>query len=139
MKTHSAVRFHSPGGLEKLRRETVYAPKRDNDEALIRVHAAGVNLSRRKGVLSPGSEAERALIDAESRWMVKGSDSFTKVSGTAYEGFKTPARVRRTLFQGHTVLLDDAAPTGRILAKPGSGDVIRPTPSSAAAGQYARE
>lgn len=139
MKTHLAVRFHSLGGLEELRRETVYTPKRGNYEALISVHAAGVNLSPRKGVLSPGSEADLALIDVESRWMVKGSDSFTKASGTAYEGFKIPARVRRTLFQGHTVLLDDAAPTGRILARPGSGEVMRPTPSSAAARQYARE
>lgn len=88
--------------------------------------ARAFGLYPRKGIIAPGSHADLVLIDLDSPWTVRGKQLFTKAPGTAYEGLVVRARVRRTLLRGQTIFMDDAPPNGRILAKAGSGEFLRP-------------
>jgi allantoinase len=83
-------------------------------------------LHPRKGIISPGSDADLALVDLDSPWTVRGADLFTKAPGTPYEGLTVRARVRRTLVRGQTVYVDDTVQR-RILMPAGSGEFLRPT------------
>lgn len=100
--------------------------------------ARAFGLYPRKGVISPGSDADLVLVDVERPWRVKGSDLFTKSPGTAYEDFTVRARVRRTLVRGVTVFADDLSPAGRILVSPGSGQFQRPASRWAPTTEHSR-
>ena len=91
--------------------------------ALSGTAARTFGLYPRKGVISPGSDADLVLVDIDSPWAVKGSNLFTKAPGTPYEGITLGARVRRTLVRGHTVYMDDSSLNGRILVSPGCGGI----------------
>jgi allantoinase len=71
----------------------------------------------RKGSLLPGSDADIALYDLESEWVVDAkSQQFSKNPWSPFDGRRARARVVRTLVRGETVFAD-----GEIDAEPGSG------------------
>jgi allantoinase len=71
----------------------------------------------RKGTLLPGSDADIAIFDLDSEWVVDAkSQQFSKNPWSPFDGRALRARVVRTLVRGETVYAD-----GEILAEPGSG------------------
>src|SRR3954451_18849905 len=93
----------------------------------------------RKGTLVPGSDADLALYDLDTEWIVDArSQQFSKNPWSPFDGRRVRARAVRTLVRGETVYADGevlAAPgavrtwvrggrvhaAGEILAEPGSG------------------
>ncbi|MFI5050277.1 MAG: allantoinase AllB [Gaiellales bacterium] len=71
----------------------------------------------RKGTLLPGSDADIAIFDLDSEWVVDArSQQFSKNPWSPFDGRALRARVVRTLVRGETVYAD-----GEIVAEPGSG------------------
>jgi allantoinase len=71
----------------------------------------------RKGSLLPGADADLALYDLETEWVVDArSQQFSKNPWSPFDGRRVRARVVRTLVRGETVYAD-----GEIVAAPGSG------------------
>src|SRR3954451_1886859 len=71
----------------------------------------------RKGSLLPGADADIALYDLETEWIVDAkSQQFSKNPWSPFDGRRVRARVVRTLVRGETVFAD-----GEIVAEPGSG------------------
>jgi allantoinase len=77
----------------------------------------------RKGALLPGSDADLALVRADSPWVVQGLDLFSKAKGTAYEGFRVPAQVVKTIVRGVTVF---DAELGEASLTSGHGQFLHP-------------
>src|SRR5690242_11315242 len=71
----------------------------------------------RKGSLLPGADADLALYDLDTEWVVDaGSQQFSKNPWSPFDGRRVRARVVRTLVRGQTVYAD-----GEILAEAGFG------------------
>jgi len=71
----------------------------------------------RKGTLLPGSDADIAIWDLDTEWVVDArSQQFSKNPWSPFDGRTLRARVVRTLVRGETVYAD-----GEIIAEPGSG------------------
>jgi allantoinase len=71
----------------------------------------------RKGSLVPGADADIALYDLDTEWVVNAkSQQLSKNPWSPFDGRRARARVVRTLVRGETVYAD-----GEILAEPGSG------------------
>ncbi|MGN6378656.1 MAG: allantoinase AllB [Gaiellales bacterium] len=71
----------------------------------------------RKGSLLPGADADLALYDLETEWVVDArSQQFSKNPWSPFDGRRVRARVVRTLVRGETVYAG-----GEILVEPGSG------------------
>jgi allantoinase len=71
----------------------------------------------RKGSLLPGADADLALYDLDSEWVVDAkSQQFSKNPWSPFDGRRVRARVVRTLVRGETVY-----DGGEIAAEPGSG------------------
>jgi allantoinase len=71
----------------------------------------------RKGTLLPGADADIAVYDLETEWVVDAKrQQFSKNPWSPFDGRHVRARVVRTLVRGETVFVD-----GRIVAEPGSG------------------
>ena len=74
-------------------------------------------LHPRKGTLLPGADADIAIYDLDSEWVVDAaSQQFSKNPWSPFDGRRVRARVVRTLVRGETVYAG-----GEILAAPGSG------------------
>jgi len=76
-----------------------------------------VGLYPAKGTLLPGADADVALYDLDSEWIVDAkSQQFSKNPWSPFDGRHVRARVVRTLVRGETVYAN-----GEIIAEPGSG------------------
>jgi allantoinase len=77
-------------------------------------------LHPRKGTLLPGADADIAIYDLDSEWVVDAaSQQFSKNPWSPFDGRRVRARVMRTLVRGETVYAG-----GEILAAPGSGHFL---------------
>jgi allantoinase len=71
----------------------------------------------RKGTLQPGADADIAIYDLDTEWVVDAkTQQFSKNPWSPFDGRRARARVVRTLVRGETVYAD-----GEILAEPGYG------------------
>ena len=71
----------------------------------------------RKGTLLPGADADIAIYDLDTEWVVDArSQQFSKNPWSPFDGRRVRAGVVRTLVRGETVYAD-----GEIVAQPGSG------------------
>ena len=78
---------------------------------------------RSKGVLTPGYDADIALVDPEASWTVRAEDSASTQEYTPFEGFSMTARVTDTFLRGRRILADGdivGEPTGQYLSRPTS-------------------
>ncbi len=74
-------------------------------------------LHPRKGTLLPGADADIAIYDLDTEWVVDArSQQFSKNPWSPFDGRRVRAGVVRTLVRGETVYAD-----GEIVAQPGSG------------------
>ena len=74
-------------------------------------------LHPRKGTLLPGADADIAIYDLDTEWVVDArSQQFSKNPWSPFDGRRVRAGVVRTLVRGETVFAD-----GEIVAAPGSG------------------
>jgi allantoinase len=79
--------------------------------------ARTIGLHPRKGTILPGSDADLALYDLETEWVVDArSQQLSKNPWSPFDGRRSRARCVRTLVRGVTVHRD-----GEILAAPGTG------------------
>ncbi|MBF4768779.1 allantoinase AllB [Nocardioides agariphilus] len=85
----------------------------------------------RKGAIVPGADADLVVIDTQGSIQVDAQQLFTRCPGTAYDGRRIDARVRRTIVRGQVVYADDGEP--RILAQPGYGELVTPQTAAMAA------
>jgi allantoinase len=76
-----------------------------------------------KGSLLPGADADLALIDPDSRWVVGPDTTWSRHRQTPFSGQMVRARVMRTLVRGRTVFTSDDGPVGA-----GHGRFVRPAP-----------
>jgi allantoinase len=66
-----------------------------------------VGLYPRKGTILPGSDADLALYDLETDWVVDpGAQQFSKNPWSPFEGRRVRGRLVRTIVRGRTVYLD---------------------------------
>jgi len=74
-----------------------------------------------KGTIAEGYDADFALVDPGSSWVVRAADSESAQQYTPFEGFEMSARVTDTFVRGHHVLADGVItgqPQGRYLRRP---------------------
>jgi allantoinase len=74
-----------------------------------------------KGVLAPGYDADIALVDPSSSWVVRAADSPSRQEYTPFEGLRVHARVVHTFLRGAQIVRDGTPvgpPTGRYLRRP---------------------
>jgi allantoinase len=92
--------------------------------------ARTIGLYPRKGTILPGSDADLALYDLETEWVVDArSQQLSKNPWSPFDGRRSRARCVRTLVRGVTVHRD-----GEILAAPGTGRFLSVHDDYAAAG-----
>ena len=73
-----------------------------------------------KGTIAEGYDADFALVDPDSSWVVRAADSESAQEYTPFEGFEMSARVTDTFVRGHHVLADGVItgqPQGRYLRR----------------------
>jgi allantoinase len=79
--------------------------------------ARTVGLYPRKGTILPGADADLALYDLESEWVVDPkAQQFSKNPWSPFEGRRVRGRAVRTIVRGRTVYAD-----GQIVVDPGYG------------------
>ena len=74
-----------------------------------------------KGDLAPGFDADIALVDPDTSWVVDPAASESTQEYTPFRGLEIGATVTRTLLRGRTVYADGSIvgdPTGRYLRRP---------------------
>jgi dihydroorotase (multifunctional complex type) len=76
----------------------------------------------RKGTLSPGADADIALIDTEREWTITNDSVLSKIGWTPYDGRTIRGAVDRTLVRGTDVWVD-----GEVVGEPGHGKHATPT------------
>lgn len=74
----------------------------------------------RKGALTPGADADLAVVDLDAEWTLQAGDLLYRNRFSAFEGRRFKGKVTRTLVRGITVYQD-----GQIVAAPGHGQVLR--------------
>jgi allantoinase len=75
-----------------------------------------------KGTIAEGYDADVALVDPSSSWVVRAADSESSQEYTPFEGFEMTARVTDTFVRGHHVLAD-----GKVTGEPQGVYLHRPT------------
>lgn len=74
-----------------------------------------------KGTIAEGYDADIALVDPDSSWIVRAEDSESSQEYTPFEGFEMTARVTDTFVRGHQVLRNGSVtgqPQGTYLHRP---------------------
>ena len=66
----------------------------------------------RKGDIAPGLDADLALVDPHSPWVVRAGDSESTQEYTPFEGYRMTSAVTHTILRGR-LILDDGVVTGR--------------------------
>ena len=93
-------------------------------ETFVRVTATAparrLGLYPRKGTIAVGSDADLAIWDLDSGWVVDQRRLQSRQKRSPYEGRSCPVRVDGTLVRGRKVLWG-----GEIVAEPGSGTFLR--------------
>jgi dihydropyrimidinase len=67
-----------------------------------------MGLGHLKGRISPGLDADLALVDLSAEWTLQRGDVVSSAGYSIYEGHRFKARVRHAFVRGHAVLRDDA-------------------------------
>jgi dihydropyrimidinase len=80
-----------------------------------------MGLGHAKGSISPGLDADLALVDLDVEWTLQRGDVVSSAGYSIYEGHRFRGRVRHAFVRGHAVLHDDALVDGAI----GRGRYIR--------------
>jgi allantoinase len=75
----------------------------------------------RKGVLTPGSDADLVILDPNKKRVVKAEQMYAKAGWTPYEGMEIVGSVEMTLVRGRIVFEG-----GELKRKKGYGSFIRP-------------
>lgn len=77
----------------------------------------------KKGIISPGADADLVLVDLDEEYTVHASDMFTKARDVAkvYEGKRVYGKIKKTILRGK-VIYDN----GQVLVEPGYGQWIVP-------------
>ncbi len=70
--------------------------------------ADAMGLSPRKGRITPGADADFAILDMNDPWVVERSGLETDAGYSVWEGHKMSCRVRHTLVRGRFVRRDGA-------------------------------
>ncbi|WP_405138260.1 dihydroorotase [Nocardia sp. NBC_01388] len=73
-----------------------------------------------KGSLSPGYDADIALVDPGARWVVRAADSESAQEYTPFEGFEMTARVTDVFLRGRRIVRNgkvQGEPSGRYLRR----------------------
>lgn len=76
----------------------------------------------KKGSLSPGSDADIALLATDKEWTITDESVLSRVGWTPYNGRTVRGAVARTMNRGSDVWVD-----GKIVGKPGHGRQVVPT------------
>lgn len=74
-----------------------------------------------KGVLEVGADADIVIADLDSPWTIRDADTLSRIGWTPYDGVECRARIERTFVRGEEIFAD-----GRIVGKPGHGQLARP-------------
>jgi allantoinase len=82
----------------------------------------------RKGALSPGYDADIALVDPERSWIVRATDSESSQEYTPFEGHELHARVEHVFLRGQRIV-----DGGNVVGQPHGAYVRRPTERPGAA------
>ncbi len=81
--------------------------------------ARAMGMYPKKGVLSPGSDADIIIVDPEPEWTISTKSVKTALEYTAYDGYRARGRVKKTFVRGTLVAEDGeivaAAPGGRYI------------------------
>ena len=84
--------------------------------------AKQVGLSHRKGSIEFGFDADFAIFDSESEYVLHNEDLLVKNKLTAYDGMKFKGRVMETIVGGKTVFTHEAGvsrtPLGKLILEP---------------------
>ncbi len=76
----------------------------------------------RKGTLTPGADADIALVDLEKEWTISNEAVQSKIGWTPYHGRTIRGAVERTLVRGTDVYVD-----GEVVGTPGHGRKVIPS------------
>jgi len=66
-----------------------------------------MGLGHRKGSITPGLDADLALVDLDAEWTLQRSDLVSSAGYSIYEGQRFKGRVRHAFVRGQAVLRDD--------------------------------
>jgi dihydroorotase-like cyclic amidohydrolase len=66
-----------------------------------------MGLGHRKGSITPGLDADLALVDLDAEWTLQRSDVVSSAGYSIYEGQRFKGRVRHAFVRGQAVLRDD--------------------------------
>ncbi|UCH57366.1 MAG: dihydroorotase family protein, partial [Candidatus Bathyarchaeota archaeon] len=80
-----------------------------------------LGLYPRKGVITPGADADMVILDLDEEFEIKGENLHSKQKHTAFEGFKGRGQPLTTIVRGK-IIMD----SGEVLGKPGYGEYLRP-------------
>ncbi|MDQ2806524.1 MAG: amidohydrolase family protein [Chloroflexota bacterium] len=72
----------------------------------------------------PDPPATYVEIDPAAHWTLRNSDQYTRCGWTPFDGHAVQGQIRQVVLRGQDVVRD-----GTVLAAPGSGHVLQPTPS----------
>ncbi|NND83555.1 MAG: dihydroorotase family protein [Acidimicrobiia bacterium] len=75
----------------------------------------------RKGSLTPGNDADIALLDLDREWTITNDSVLSKIGWTPYDGRTVKGAVVRTLVRGTDVWVD-----GEVTGQPGHGALVKP-------------
>jgi len=79
--------------------------------------ARAMGMYPRKGVLSPGADADIIVVDPEKEWTISTKSVKTALEYTAYDGYRARGSVTKTFVRGMLVAEDGevvaSAPAGR--------------------------
>lgn len=74
-----------------------------------------------KGAITPGYDADIALVDPNANWTVKADESFSAQDYSPFEGLEMTAEITDTFVRGHQVLTNKQVtgePIGQYLRRP---------------------
>jgi allantoinase len=76
-------------------------------------------LTPRKGSISPGADADFAILDPNQQWTFRAERSHSSAKWSPYDGMLIQGRVVQTVLRGQVIYEDD-----EVLAKEGDGEFI---------------